>query len=83
MKLDLSHCMVVIVYSQWKMCQACDDDRTHLLFYLHLFISSSCSAFPFFRCSPFAFSFGSIYLFIPFIAVSYYLVVSFFLFAFG
>jgi len=71
--------MVVTVYSQWKMCQACGDDRTHLLFYLHLFISSSFSAFPFFRYSPFTFSFGSFYLFIIFIIVSYYLVVSFFL----
>jgi len=69
--------MVVIVYSQWKMCQACDDDRTHLLFYLHLFITSSFSAFPFFRYSPFIFSFGSVYLFTPFIIVLYYLAVGF------
>jgi len=54
--------MVVMVYSQWKMCQACDDERT-CLFYLHLFISSSFSAFPFSPESPFTFSFGSIYLF--------------------
>jgi len=65
------------------MCQACDADRTHLLFYLHLFISSSFSAFPFFRYSPFFFSFGSIYLFMPFIIVSYYLAVSFCLLVVG